>query len=119
MSEAVSMNGAPRRPQIDLEAARALAERLWGVVGDPEELPGDRDRNFRVGRGSDSMVLKVTDAPPEEIALSVDALGLLGEAGGALMVGGAERPGAFASSIRTTYPPGAILNILILRGVVL
>ncbi|RTZ81219.1 MAG: hypothetical protein DSZ01_01110, partial [Gammaproteobacteria bacterium] len=74
-------------PQIDLEAAKEAAKRLWGVVGEVEELPGDRDRNFRVGRGPDSIVLKVTDAREEELGLAMEALERLSEAGGSLDVG--------------------------------
>ena len=78
-----------RRPDVPLEAALEAAIRLWGVSGDIEELPGDRDRNYRVGVGEDAIVLKITDAPGEELQLSSDALDLLARAGGNLAVGSA------------------------------
>lgn len=72
---------------MPLEGALEAAVRLWGVSGEIEELPGDRDRNFRVGAGSEAIVLKITDAPADELALASEALERLGRAGGSLAVG--------------------------------
>ncbi|MDH4034367.1 MAG: phosphotransferase, partial [candidate division Zixibacteria bacterium] len=38
----------PRRPQFDSEAAEKLLSELYGLSGVVEELPSERDRNYRI-----------------------------------------------------------------------
>lgn len=87
MSRSSSVNQPPRRPQVPLEGAQEAAMRLFGVTGDVVELPGDRDRNFRVGEGDGAIVLKITDAPADELDLAAQALERLSGADGALAIG--------------------------------
>lgn len=53
-----AFGGLPR-PQVDLESARSLAERLFGVTGDLEELGSQQDRNFRIDGPRGRFLLKV------------------------------------------------------------
>ena len=59
---------------MERDAARELAQEFWGVEGEVSELPGYEDRNYRVGRGPEAIVLKVTDASPVQIELAAGAL---------------------------------------------
>ena len=87
---------------MTMEMAQSAALEGWGCAGQVHELPGDRDRNFKVGDGQHAIVLTVTDAPASEIALSAAALERLAGTGGALRVGMARetRGGGLWSSIQ-------------------
>lgn len=91
MSEIPLKPGAARRPAVERDAARELAQEFWGVEGEVSELPGYEDRNYRVGRGPEAIVLKVTDASAVQIELAAGALERVAEAGGGLVVGRAVR----------------------------
>ncbi|HEY0374813.1 MAG TPA: aminotransferase [Amnibacterium sp.] len=55
-----AFGGLPR-PQVDLATARSLAERLFGVTGDLEELGSQQDRNFRIDGPRGRFLLKVAN----------------------------------------------------------
>jgi Ser/Thr protein kinase RdoA (MazF antagonist) len=72
------------RPSVDLEDARALLARTWGIEGELRPLPSERDRNFAVrAAGEDRFVLKVSnvDEDPGFLELQDAALELLATAG--------------------------------------
>lgn len=49
---------ARTKPPFDPAAAEAVALERWGIAGVASELPGDRDRNFRLTAETGSYVLK-------------------------------------------------------------
>lgn len=54
-------------PSLPAAAARALARTLFGVDGDVEPLPGERDRNFRIDAADGRRyVLKIGNAADDE-----------------------------------------------------
>jgi Ser/Thr protein kinase RdoA (MazF antagonist) len=72
------------RPSIDIDGARAMLERSWGIPGDLRALPSERDRNFavRVG-GVDRFVLKIANRSedPGFLDLQDGAMAVLAAAG--------------------------------------
>ena len=60
------------RPVVDVDAASALLERTWGVVGDLRPLPSERDRNFAVAVDRiDRFVLKISNASEDRAFLEL------------------------------------------------
>ncbi len=55
-----AFGGLPR-PQVDLDLARSLAERLFGVSGEMQELGSQQDRNFRIDGARGPFLLKVAN----------------------------------------------------------
>ncbi|HET6825652.1 MAG TPA: aminotransferase [Amnibacterium sp.] len=62
--------GGLPRPQVDLDLARSLAQRLFGISGDVEELGSQQDRNFRIDAAGGPFLLKVANPafPSAEVA---------------------------------------------------
>ena len=56
------------RPDLDLDALHAAAQRHWGLAGDLTPLHGERDCNFRLDAGPMRYLLKVHNpADPESV----------------------------------------------------
>jgi Ser/Thr protein kinase RdoA (MazF antagonist) len=48
-------------PPVDADQARRILHDFYGLHGEPEPLPSERDHNFRIrARGGDGFVLKIT-----------------------------------------------------------
>jgi len=75
------------RPRFDLDRATAVARDQFGLAGSLEELPGERDRNYRITtRAGDCFVLKLAhaDDPLEVLELQHRALERIAERAPAL-----------------------------------
>lgn len=70
------MSSPPKTGPVTAATAAELLERLYGLTGAVEALPGERDRNFRITAPTGSFVLKVhgADADPRVLDLQNRAL---------------------------------------------
>jgi hypothetical protein len=61
------------RPRLDLEEARAILARHWGIEGELRPLPSERDRNVAVSvDGVDRFVLKLSNATEDPAFLDFE-----------------------------------------------
>ena len=65
-----------KRPEFSVEEARLIASEHYGIDGSVEELPSERDQNFRISSPSGEYVLKIAAASEDlaTIAFQIEAM---------------------------------------------